>query len=106
MSYAKLSYKLERAQFDVIVVGEHTLFFLKEQQGTIRMQTRLEFKVGAVCTFPRPSPVEGAADALVLGSTGAHLLVYQELRLCWSARTLTPQVALAVAKVGAHAGMV
>ena len=55
VAYAKLSHKLERAQFDVIVVGEHTLFFLKDQQGTIRMQKRLEFNVCALCTYPRAS---------------------------------------------------
>lgn len=49
----RLSLSLTPAQFDIIVLGEFSLFCLKAQ-GSIRLQKRLGYSPSSLCVYDRP----------------------------------------------------
>lgn len=94
--------------FDVIVLGEFTLFGIKPH-GEICMQKRLGFHPSAMCLYPR-SPTRnaesGGMDNLLIASHSKLWTVFKEKTLVWSACPSTVPVALHVAEFAHTSGMI
>lgn len=127
---------LAAGQVEILVLGERTLFVLRET-GAVRSQKRFDYHPSCMVTYPvgpapRPSAsaaggagegggegVSGASAAsakarpenLLVGTHDSALMVYSGARLAWSARMAdadagSPPVALAVAELGGLRGLV
>ncbi|RLN50612.1 hypothetical protein BBJ29_002636 [Phytophthora kernoviae] len=110
---ARCSYQETPASFDILVLGEFTLFGIKPQ-GEIYLQKRLGFHPSAFCPYRRwASPTErgaaaGAAglDNLLISSHTKLWNVFKDKTLIWSACSSTVPVALIVAEFGSVDGMI
>ena len=69
---------------DVVVIGEHSLFFIDHATGELLMQRRLEYKSTAVCSFPSGDGSTSGTDNLLVASTTGHVMVYDNLKLIWA----------------------
>ncbi|CAJ1392454.1 unnamed protein product [Effrenium voratum] len=84
----RFSRSLSASQQEILVVGEQTVFTLKDSGG-IRLQKRLaEYGITACIAYKMPPE---SADALpnhnlILGTNTGHLLVLKEMQLMWCAR--------------------
>merc|ERR1712190_148726 len=84
----RFSRSLSANQQEILVVGERTIFTIKENGG-IRLQKRLcEYGIStAVCyKLPPEAPDAPPMHNLLLGTTSGHIMVYKEMQLCWCAR--------------------
>ena len=89
-----------------MVVGEHSLFCIKEQ-GQLRLQKRLDYDASAVAAYTRdPTQGPGGCDNLLISSFTNHLNVYRDTQLVWAARLARSPVALKVGRFGGIPGMV
>eukprot|EP01060_Flectonema_neradi_P000961 TRINITY_DN1056_c1_g1_i1.p1 TRINITY_DN1056_c1_g1~~TRINITY_DN1056_c1_g1_i1.p1 ORF type:complete len:845 (+),score=132.55 TRINITY_DN1056_c1_g1_i1:68-2602(+) len=77
---------------EILVLGERTLFILKES-GEIRQQRRLDYFPS--CMFPYVCN-PGKAQNLLVGTHSASIMIYNDQKLVWSAKTSTAPVALGV----------
>eukprot|EP00931_Biecheleriopsis_adriatica_P004464 TRINITY_DN106128_c0_g1_i1.p1 TRINITY_DN106128_c0_g1~~TRINITY_DN106128_c0_g1_i1.p1 ORF type:complete len:906 (+),score=217.10 TRINITY_DN106128_c0_g1_i1:235-2718(+) len=85
---ARFSRNLSNSQQDILVVGEQSVFTIKESGG-IRLQKRLaEYNVTASLTYklPAETPEAPPYHNLILGTSSGHLLVFKEMQLVWCAR--------------------
>lgn len=101
-------YQENASTFDVIVLGEFTLFGIKPH-GEIYVQKRLGFHPSAMCLFPRmPSNnVEGGLmDNLLVASHSKLWTVFKDKALIWSACPSTVPVAMHVAELANTSGMI
>lgn len=79
---------LSASQQEILVVGEQTVFTLKDSGG-IRLQKRLaEYGITASIAYKMPaeSPDALANHNLILGTNTGHLLILKEMQLVWCAR--------------------
>lgn len=101
-------YQENSSTFDVIVLGEFTLFGIKPH-GEIYMQKRLGFHPSAMCLFPR-SPSNnrecGLLDNLLVASHSKLWTVFKDKTLIWSACPSTVPVAMHVADFANTSGMI
>mmetsp|Transcript_21979 Transcript_21979/g.38663 ORF Transcript_21979/g.38663 Transcript_21979/m.38663 type:complete len:878 (+) Transcript_21979:165-2798(+) len=105
----RFSRSLSASQQEILVIGEHTLFTIKENGG-IRLQKRLcEYSItAALCYKLMPeTPDAPAMHNLVVGTASGHLMVFHEMQLHWCARlhNMIP-VQIAVADIGGVRGMI
>mmetsp|Transcript_80274 Transcript_80274/g.260005 ORF Transcript_80274/g.260005 Transcript_80274/m.260005 type:complete len:873 (-) Transcript_80274:89-2707(-) len=88
ISVCRFSRTLSAGQQEILVVGEHSVFTIKENGG-IRLQKRLcEYGVSA-CTpyrLPAESPDAPPMYNLLLGTHTGHLMIFREMQLVWCAR--------------------
>ncbi|KAK1934563.1 Protein PTHB1 [Phytophthora citrophthora] len=108
----RTSYQESATSFDILVLGEFTLFGIKPQ-GEVYMQKRLGFHPSAFSVFRRyASPTErgtpGTAgmENLLVASDTKVWSVFKDKTLIWSACASTIPVALQVAEFGGIDGMV
>mmetsp|Transcript_13770 Transcript_13770/g.26699 ORF Transcript_13770/g.26699 Transcript_13770/m.26699 type:complete len:870 (-) Transcript_13770:352-2961(-) len=99
----RVSESLKDKQSDIVVLGENTLFFLKEN-GAIRTQKRLDYNGSTFTAFPSGDTPE--LCNLLVSSCQNSLMVYKDSRLVWAARTLASAVGIGVAKFGGVAGLI
>ena len=66
---------------DIVVIGEHSLFFIDHTTGELFMQRRLEYKSTAVCAYPAG---DNESDNLLVASNTGHVMVYDNLKLIWA----------------------
>mmetsp|Transcript_36785 Transcript_36785/g.88469 ORF Transcript_36785/g.88469 Transcript_36785/m.88469 type:complete len:861 (+) Transcript_36785:50-2632(+) len=95
-------------QEEILVIGEQTLFCLKEK-GSIRTQKRIgEYVVTAALTYPvPPAPTDSAQfHNLLIGTQSGHLMVFRDVQLAWCARLQHAPVQIAVAGVAGVQGMI
>lgn len=101
-------YQENASTFDLIVLGEFTLFGIKPH-GEIFMQKRLGFHPSAMCLFHR-SPSNngegGLLDNLLVASHSKLWTVFKDKTLIWSACPSTVPVALHVAEFANTSGMI
>ncbi|CAM9656587.1 unnamed protein product, partial [Pylaiella littoralis] len=123
---AKFSRALGPGCVDIVVLGERTLFTLREQ-GTIRLQKVLGYQPACACKFVVvAAPGEEGArltgttvrendegfaavveeENLIVAAETDQLMVYKDLQLVWQAMVSRTPVALTVAKFGAMPGIV
>lgn len=79
---------LPAQQQEILVVGDHTIFTIKDSGG-IRFQKRIsEHALTAALTYKLPSDSSDSLPMhnLLLGTQSGHLLVYKEMQLVWCAR--------------------
>eukprot|EP00434_Breviolum_minutum_P020724 symbB.v1.2.018277.t1/scaffold1453.1/size117824/7 len=76
---------LSSSQQEILVVGEQTVFTLKDSGG-IRLQKRLA-EYGITASFAGPWTWQALPNHnLVLGTSTGHLLILKEMQLVWCAR--------------------
>lgn len=79
---------LSASQQEILVVGEQTIFTLKDSGG-IRLQKRLaEYGITASVAYKMPPESADALPShnLMLGANTGHLLILKEMQLVWCAR--------------------
>mmetsp|Transcript_15360 Transcript_15360/g.31875 ORF Transcript_15360/g.31875 Transcript_15360/m.31875 type:complete len:870 (-) Transcript_15360:93-2702(-) len=79
---------LSASQQEILVVGEHSIFTMKESGG-IRFQKRLcEYSISACLCYKLPpeSPDSPPMSNLIMGTHTGHLMVFKEMQLIWCAR--------------------
>mmetsp|Transcript_99006 Transcript_99006/g.248246 ORF Transcript_99006/g.248246 Transcript_99006/m.248246 type:complete len:866 (-) Transcript_99006:82-2679(-) len=79
---------LSANQQELLVVGEHTIFTIKENGG-IRMQKRLaEYSISAALCYKLPAETPDAPPFynLILSTHQGHLMIFKEMQLVWCAR--------------------
>mmetsp|Transcript_49656 Transcript_49656/g.142028 ORF Transcript_49656/g.142028 Transcript_49656/m.142028 type:complete len:870 (+) Transcript_49656:124-2733(+) len=84
----RFSRSLSASQQEILVVGERTVFTVKENGG-IRLQKRLsEYMVGTAACYKLPpeTPDLPPMHNLLLGTHTGHLMVFKETQLTWCAR--------------------
>lgn len=84
----RFSRSLSPKQEEILVVGQHTVFTVKENGG-IRLQKRLcEYGISAATCYKLPpeAPDAPPMQNLILGTTTGHIMVYKEMQLSWCAR--------------------
>lgn len=102
----RFSRALAQSAVDILVVAAHTLVALKEN-GTIRMQKRIDYSPLCATSYPSGSSEPGAPEENVLiGTQGGVILVYRDMELLWSARLAHPAIALSVGDFGSVAGLI
>jgi len=106
---SRFSRSLSASQQELLVIGEFTLFTIKENGG-IRLQKRLcEYTIlCALCyKLPQESPEAPALHNLLVGTSSGHLMVFHEMQLVWCARlnNMVP-CQLSVADIGGTRGMI
>mmetsp|Transcript_31454 Transcript_31454/g.57089 ORF Transcript_31454/g.57089 Transcript_31454/m.57089 type:complete len:863 (+) Transcript_31454:102-2690(+) len=85
---ARFSRSISANQQEVLVVGEQSIFTIKDSGG-IRLQKRLaEYGVTASLAYKLPPETPDAQPShnLILGTSTGHLLVLKEMQLVWCAR--------------------
>mmetsp|Transcript_66862 Transcript_66862/g.186862 ORF Transcript_66862/g.186862 Transcript_66862/m.186862 type:complete len:862 (-) Transcript_66862:169-2754(-) len=85
---ARFSRSLSANQQEILVVGEHTIFTIKENGG-IRLQKRLaEYKISAALCYKLPpeSPEAPPFCNILLSTHQGHLMIFKEMQLVWCAR--------------------
>ncbi|KAL4110143.1 hypothetical protein PRIC1_001836 [Phytophthora ramorum] len=109
---ARTSYQDSATSFDILVLGEFTLFGIKPQ-GEVYLQKRLGFHPSAFCPFQRwASPTERgtpnttALENLLVASDTKLWSVFKDKTLIWSACSSVVPVALQVAEFGGIDGMI
>mmetsp|Transcript_22717 Transcript_22717/g.63135 ORF Transcript_22717/g.63135 Transcript_22717/m.63135 type:complete len:875 (-) Transcript_22717:176-2800(-) len=88
ISVTRFNRSLSASQQEILVVGEHTVFTIKESGG-IRLQKRLcEYGVSsAICyKLPPETPDAPPMHNLLLGTHIGHLMIFKEMQLVWCAR--------------------
>lgn len=110
IKYGRFSSSLTSNQLDIIVLGEHTLFCLKETGG-IRFQKRLDYFPSAIVPYQRNVNAEdqgGSIDNVIVTSNENSLLyIYNDSRLVWSSKILgNSPVSVAVAEFGGLKGLI
>lgn len=100
---------LSPSQEEILVVGEHTLFTIKENGG-IRFQKRLcEYNISAALTYPLlpEGPDTPPMHNLIIATHSGHLMIYREMQLIWSARLqgIVP-IQMCVETLGGVRGMI
>eukprot|EP00742_Colponemidia_sp_Colp-10_P002939 GILJ01003136.1.p1 GENE.GILJ01003136.1~~GILJ01003136.1.p1 ORF type:complete len:868 (-),score=153.08 GILJ01003136.1:19-2622(-) len=97
---------LSSTKVDIIVLGEKSMFCLKEQ-GSIRLQKRLDFFPSSCTSYNASSEdMGGASQHLIVGSHSSHLLVYKDVVVIWAAKLTVTPVAIRVANFGSVSGLV
>lgn len=109
---ARASYQESASSFDILVLGEFTLFGIKPQ-GEVYLQKRLGFHPSAFIPFrrwaaptERGTPGTTALDNLLVASHSKLWSVFKDKTLIWSACASTVPVALQVAEFGGIEGMI
>mmetsp|Transcript_41849 Transcript_41849/g.130258 ORF Transcript_41849/g.130258 Transcript_41849/m.130258 type:complete len:396 (-) Transcript_41849:64-1251(-) len=88
ISVARFSRSLSASQQEILVVGEHTVFTVKESGG-IRLQKRLcEYGVTSAVAYrlPPEAPDSPPVHNLLLSTQAGHLMIFKEMQLVWCAR--------------------
>jgi Bardet-Biedl syndrome 9 protein len=100
---ARYSRSLAASNVDILVLGERTLFTIKEN-GAIRLQKRLDFNPSTAITYTSSGEAEaperdvgGANQNLIIASHEKSLMIYKDMQLIWAARTNSVPVAVRVA---------
>mmetsp|Transcript_41791 Transcript_41791/g.75863 ORF Transcript_41791/g.75863 Transcript_41791/m.75863 type:complete len:859 (-) Transcript_41791:47-2623(-) len=106
---ARLSKSLSASQQEILVVGEFSIFAIKESGG-IRMQKRIaEYRVKSALSY-RLMPESSDAQPLhhiMIGTDSGHMMIYRETQLIWCARlTNIIPVQLTVADICGVKGMI
>ena len=82
----RVSQNLNPSQSEIIVLGEFTLFYIREG-GEIAFQKRVDVPVNVVVPYERVSTRdEGGNYNLLLGTQNSQLLVYKSFRTVWGAK--------------------
>lgn len=113
ISVARYSRSLAASNVDILVLGEHTLFTLKEN-GQIRLQKRLDYNPSS-CVAYQNTPAEaeggekdvgGANQNLIIATHQNSLMVYRDMQLVWAARTSAVPIGVRVATFAGVKGMI
>ncbi|KAG7380834.1 hypothetical protein PHYPSEUDO_006727 [Phytophthora pseudosyringae] len=109
---ARASYQESATSFDILVLGEFTLFGIKSH-GEVYLQKRLGFHPSAFIPFRRyASPTERGTPSttgmenIIIASDTKLWSVFKDKTLVWSACASTVPVALQVAELGGIDGMI
>merc|ERR1719253_1931934 len=84
----RFSRSLSASQFEILVIGERTLFTIKENGG-IRLQKRVsEYSIRCATSYKlMPDTPEGVPmHNLLVGTSSGHLMIFREMQLVWCAR--------------------
>jgi Bardet-Biedl syndrome 9 protein len=100
---AKHSAGLKASQYDVSVMGEHTLFWLKESGG-LRAQKRLDYN--PVAMLPYSAGPGGAQNLLVASDQGILLVYGSGLQLLWAAALDAAPVTMGICNAPSIKGLV
>lgn len=105
----RFSRNLSASQQDILVVGERTVFTVKENGG-IRLQKRTcEYAISAGLSYKLPAESQDTPPMhnLILGTHGGHLMVFKEMQLVWCARLhgMIP-CQIQIADIGGVRGMI
>eukprot|EP01029_Cantina_marsupialis_P027768 TRINITY_DN7737_c0_g1_i1.p1 TRINITY_DN7737_c0_g1~~TRINITY_DN7737_c0_g1_i1.p1 ORF type:complete len:875 (+),score=267.96 TRINITY_DN7737_c0_g1_i1:112-2736(+) len=103
----RFSKSLSLGQSDIMVVGQHTLFCLREQ-GTIRLQKRFDYYPSAIKPYEQPHSAEGgsATHNLIVGAHTGQLMIYRDTKLIWAAKAANVPVVIDTASFGGINGMI
>merc|ERR1712216_716597 len=109
LEVTRFSRSLSASQQELLVIGEHTLFAIKENGG-IRTQKRLsEYSITSALAYrlPPESPDAPPMHNLLVGTQSGHLMIFRETQLIWCAR-LSHMIPcqMCVADVGGIKGMI
>lgn len=110
-----------------MVVGEQTIYILNESDGRIRYQRRLEYTPSCIKTYhvPRNKDIyetetrlgknvasaalqnhhDSPCFSYILGSFSHYLMVYKDVQLVWTAKTLSAPIFVDIATIGDQAGL-
>mmetsp|Transcript_20767 Transcript_20767/g.45693 ORF Transcript_20767/g.45693 Transcript_20767/m.45693 type:complete len:862 (-) Transcript_20767:203-2788(-) len=109
LEVTRYSRSLSGNQQEILVIGEHTIFTIRENGG-LHLQKRVsEYSIS--CALSYKLPAEGLdtppLSNLLLGTHSGHLMVFREMQLIWCARLqgMVP-VQLHVAEIGGVRGMI
>jgi Bardet-Biedl syndrome 9 protein len=104
----RFSRSLSASQQELLVIGEQSIFTIKENGG-IRLQKRVcEYTISAALCYKLPEGPEGPPmHNLLIGTNSGHLIVFHEMQLVWCARLhhMIP-VQLCVGDIGGTRGMI
>jgi len=94
---ARHHHQTRSPNFDIIVLGERTIFWLKDSGG-IRTSKLLDLPLLCLRTYPAKP---GGPDHLLVGTATGQVLVYgNQLQLLWAASLDQPPVGMAVMSAG------
>lgn len=101
MQYSR---SLSATQVDIFVLGEHTMFCLKESGG-VRMQKRLDYNPACIATYEKGRDDAGGRDNLMIAAHSSQLMVYRDVKLIWAAVLQNVPVGIAVAEFAGLRGL-
>lgn len=108
MQLGRVSPNLSPGQQDIIVLGLHTLLFLKDG-GAVRAQKRMDYNPIAMTLYDLPEAAVSAgagAQGMIISTASNSLLVYHGLTLMWAAKTESVPVCLSVGSFGGLNGLI
>lgn len=88
---------------DIIVLGERTLFCMKEQ-GAIKQQKRLDYFCS--CLNPYVWSADSKAQNIMIGTHNNSIQIYNDTNLIWAAKTQSVPLAMEVATLCKVEGMI
>ena len=103
MCYARLTKGLPNQQVDLVILGEHTVFLLRQDTGEVRWNKRLDCHPS--CIFPYLLP-DKRTHNLIIGTHDNQLLIMNDKQLLWSAKTNDVPIAVSVGHACKTDGMI
>jgi Bardet-Biedl syndrome 9 protein len=100
---AKYSTSTASYSQDIIVLGERTLFCMK-QEGVIRQQKRLDYF--CACLTPYTWNQESKIQNIMIGTHNNSIQIYNEQSLIWAAKTQSIPLAMEVSTLCKVEGMI
>uniref|UniRef100_A0A7S1IUQ3 PTHB1 N-terminal domain-containing protein n=2 Tax=Eutreptiella gymnastica TaxID=73025 RepID=A0A7S1IUQ3_9EUGL len=100
---AKFSRGSSNNQPDIIVLGERTVFIIKEQ-GQIRQQKRLDYF--ASCLTPYLYSGDSKVQNVMIGTYNNSIQIYNDVSLIWAAKTPSVPLAMEVSSMCKVDGMI
>eukprot|EP00656_Telonema_subtile_P016506 TRINITY_DN18721_c0_g1_i1.p1 TRINITY_DN18721_c0_g1~~TRINITY_DN18721_c0_g1_i1.p1 ORF type:complete len:821 (+),score=232.22 TRINITY_DN18721_c0_g1_i1:79-2541(+) len=104
----RVSQNLSPGQHDIIVLGVHTLLFLKDSGG-VRAQKRMDYNPIAMHLYDLPAAAVSAGSGqqgLIISTASNSILIYHGLTLMWAAKTPSIPVCLSVGSFGGLDGLI
>eukprot|EP01083_Nonionella_stella_P086920 241654_1 len=106
LSTGRFTSCMRRGDVEIIALGERHLFVLSET-GSIRLQKRFDYNPSALCLYDNAArDRRGATNNIIIATHQQSLMIYQDTKLIWAARTQINPVALRVAKLMNIRGLV
>jgi len=90
---------------DIVVLGDRTLYVLSEN-GDIKIQRRLDYHPSCLVPYTLDSKQGDKIQNILVGTHTAQLMVYNDQKLVWSAKTNTYPVSVAVGSFAKLDGLV
>lgn len=103
MCCCRLSKGLGNHQLDLVILGEHTIYLLKQDTGEMRWNKRIDCSPSCIMPYQLPGK---HGHNIVIGTYDNQLLIMNDRQLVWSAKTAHVPLGVSIGKACKVDGMV